>query len=619
MEMHVHGASASRAGFLPNLFESFTPRQQCMNYEPDVIWLHFASDLVIALAYFSIPVALTYFARKRKDLAHHAVFSLFALFIILCGTTHIFSIWALWQPRHRLDGVIKLLTATASAATAIVVWYLMPRALAVPSAADLTRRKDELERLVEERTAELAGASRALARERAVLNGFLGAAPVGMCVWDTDFRYLRINEALASINGIPSREHSGHTLAEMLPTLWPTLEVPLRRALHGETVRNIEISGETPKHPSEARHWLASYYPVHSAEGELFGIGGVVHEVTEARRAVEALRQAEEQMRSVVDHVVDGIITIDEQGTIASFNAAAEKVFGYQAVEVLGRNVKLLMPEPYHSEHDGYLANYLHSWQPRVIGIGREVVGRRSDGSTFPMELAVSEFHLGARRFFTGIVRDITQRKQLEDELQRHLCELSAADRRKDEFLAMLAHELRNPLAGLTNAVQLVIDVEDREQTEWSLGVMNRQIRHLARLIDDLLDVSRITRGKIQLRKEIVDVAPIMKSAVEVVQPLLDVRKHELRVSVTPGELWLEADPTRLEQILSNLLNNAAKYTDNGGRIWFSAEPERRRTSASRSAIRASASRPRSCRRCSSCSPRGTHHWHARRGSWALV
>jgi hypothetical protein len=142
MAIHVHSASAGSQGFVAKLFEIFTPRRQCMNYEPDVIWLHFGSDLVIALAYFSIPVALIYFARKRKDLAHHAVFSLFALFIILCGTTHLFNIWALWQPLYRLDGVVKLLTAMASAATAIFVWRLMPRALALPSAADLTRRSE---------------------------------------------------------------------------------------------------------------------------------------------------------------------------------------------------------------------------------------------------------------------------------------------------------------------------------------------------------------------------------------------------------------------------------------------------------------------------------------------
>src|SRR5205823_13310185 len=140
---------------------------------------------------------------------------------------------------------------------------------------------------------------------------------------------------------------------------------------------------------------------------------------------------------------------------IESFNPAAARLFGYRASEVLGQNVKLLMPEPYQSEHDGYLANYLRTGQAKIIGIGREVVGRRKDGSPFPMDLAVSAFRLGERRFFTGIVRDITERKKLERELRQHASELAEADRRKNEFLAMLAHELRNPLAPIRNAVQV--------------------------------------------------------------------------------------------------------------------------------------------------------------------
>jgi len=153
--------------------------------------------------------------------------------------------------------------------------------------------------------------------------------------------------------------------------------------------------------------------------------------------------------------------------------------------------------------------------------------------------------------------------------------ELREKDRRKDEFLAMLAHELRNPLAAINNAVQLSTMSMLQDQIEWSMDVISRQIKHLARLIDDLLDVSRITRGKIELRKENIDATPVLNSAAETTGRLIEERNHELIVSFRPG-LRLEADPVRLEQIIVNLLTNAAKYTENGGRIWLSANREGR-------------------------------------------
>src|SRR5919108_425608 len=123
--------------------------------------------------------------------------------------------------------------------------------------------------------------------------------------------------------------------------------------------------------------------------------------------------ESEERMRSVIDHVVDGIITISGRGIVATFNPAAERIFGYRSEEIVGRNVKALMPAPYQGEHDTYIANYLRTGQAKIIGIGREVVGKRKDGSSFPMELAVSAFHIGPRRDFTGVVRGITQRERV--------------------------------------------------------------------------------------------------------------------------------------------------------------------------------------------------------------
>src|SRR3984957_3072434 len=138
----------------------------------------------------------------------------------------------------------------------------------------------------------------------------------------------------------------------------------------------------------------------------------------ESQQGGQVPAEAVERLRSVVNHVLDGIITIDHRGTITTFNPAAERIFGYADSEVVGQNVKLLMPEPYHGEHDRYIADYQRTGRAKIIGIGREVTGRRKDGSTFPMDLAVSEFRLGDERYFTGIVRDITERKRAEAELR---------------------------------------------------------------------------------------------------------------------------------------------------------------------------------------------------------
>jgi PAS domain S-box-containing protein len=297
-------------------------------------------------------------------------------------------------------------------------------------------------------------------------------------------------------------------------------------------------------------------------------------DLTEQRRVEESLRQSEARFRSVVDHVLDGIITINERGTIETFNLAAERLFGYAAAEVVGHNVKLLMPEPYHSGHDGYVANYLRTGQAKIIGIGREVVGRRRDGSTFPMDLAVSEFSLDGQRYFTGIVRDITVRKNLEQQLRERAAELAEADRHKNEFLALLGHELRNPLAPIRNALQVMrLGGTDRpEAGAWVQDMLERQVGHLVRLVDDLLDVSRISQGKLNLQKERVELATVVAQAVETCGPLLVARRHTLDVALGREPVRLEADPTRLAQVVANLLTNAAKYTPEGGHITLTTE-----------------------------------------------
>jgi PAS domain S-box-containing protein len=298
--------------------------------------------------------------------------------------------------------------------------------------------------------------------------------------------------------------------------------------------------------------------PIRCKEGKVVGCVLVFRDVTARRTAETEHRRAEERLRSVLNTVVDGIVTVDEEGRIQTFNPAAERLFGFTRAEVIGQNIKALMPEPYRSGHDDYIANHLRTGVAKVIGVGREVVGRRKDGSTFPMALAVSEFVLDGRRYFTGSVHDVTERKQAEAELRE-------ADRRKDEFLATLAHELRNPLAPIRNAIQILMAKGPPDpELRFSREVIDRQVRHMARLLDDLLDVSRITHGKLELRKERIELAAVVRSAVETSQPLIDGGGLELSVTLPEQPVYLDADPVRLAQVLSNLLNNSARYSEPG-------------------------------------------------------
>jgi PAS domain S-box-containing protein len=385
------------------------------------------------------------------------------------------------------------------------------------------------------------------------------------------------NPQAEAVFGWPRDEAMGRLLADLI--------IPHEhRAAHARGLQRFRETGDGPilnkRLELSALHRGGWEFPIELTIspiqlGDRVEFSAFVRDITDRKRTEEELRQAEERMRSVVNHVIDGIITIDERGRVESFNPAAEKLFGYARTDVIGQNVKVLMPEPYHGEHDHYIQSYVTTGVAKIIGIGREVVGRRKDGSTFPMELAVSAFHIGPRRYFTGIVRDITERKRLEQELRQRLADLAEADRQKNEFLAMLAHELRNPLAPMRNALHLMrLPGAEVTMVAQARDMMERQMHHLVRLVDDLLDVSRIIRGNIELRKEPVDLAVAVSRAVETAQPVVEAQGHHLAVSLAEQPVWVEGDLIRLSQVIANLLTNAAKYTDKAGRITVKLERE---------------------------------------------
>jgi PAS domain S-box-containing protein len=389
------------------------------------------------------------------------------------------------------------------------------------------------------------------------------------------------NAAAERIFGYSSAEVVGRNVSVLMPEPY--------HSRHDTYIANYRTTG-VPRIIGIGREVLGrrkdrTTFPMELAVTE-FTVGsrsfftGIVRDITERKRLEEELRHrlqeladAEERMRSAVDHVIDAIITIDERGTISTFNPAAERIFGYSREEAVGQNVKLLMPEPDHTRHDGYIANYVRTGEAKIIGVGREVTGRRRDGSVFPMELAISEFRIGQARYFTGIVRDITERKKLEAELHARLKELGESDRRKDQFISLLSHELRNPLAPVRHGLAILrrpeIDAATRERV---LGMMERQLGQMVRLIDDLLDVSRITSGKIELRLADIELAAAVQQGLEAARPDIEAKKHELVLKISAEPVVVHADAVRVAQIVTNLLNNASKFTEPGGRITLAVE-----------------------------------------------
>jgi PAS domain S-box-containing protein len=442
----------------------------------------------------------------------------------------------------------------------------------------------------------------------AELDAIYDSAPVGLCVLDAELRYVRINDRLADINGQPAAAHIGRTVREMVPALADAAEPAMRRVLQtGEPALGIEIVGETAAQPGVERVWIESWHPIRNAAGVVVGINVVVEEVTERKRAESALLLLGEASRALAESLDVGAI-LATLGRVAVPQLAdwalVEAFHGDltpdhvvvrhrdEAKAALGREATLRYAPDRNPHHplarvlatghtellreipdsllrqiarDAGQAAWLRSLALRSAIIVPLVARGRTVGA---LALATAESGRQYREQDVPLVEELARRAALAIDNARLYSDLRQEARRKDEFLAMLAHELRNPLAPILNAVTVLDRVAAQADIAVRLrGIIARQTRHLGRLVDDLLDVARLSSGKVLLRRQPLDLRDAVRRSVEALGQGGRVRDHALTIAL-PGEpVLIDADPLRMEQVVSNLVENAVKYTPAGRAI----------------------------------------------------
>ncbi|HSK77184.1 MAG TPA: ATP-binding protein [Thermoanaerobaculia bacterium] len=439
-------------------------------------------------------------------------------------------------------------------------------------------------------------------------------------VTDDSRRVIFMNPAAVKITGWSPEESYGRPIEDIFNILYECtgepVKSPVDRVLEKGTVvrlgsRTILVTRQGAEVPIDD-----SGAPIRNERGEITGVVLVFRDITQRRKAERALEKMEEGQRFLAEAARVLASSLDEREVLASVaHLSVPRIADWCGVYLLEEDGSIVRVALVH--HDPSRVEILHEglpidpellhMAPRVIRTGQPELVTEID-EAFLREISVDEqsfercremgltstmsVPLVARGRMLGAVTLSTDRsgrcygpEDLEIALDfarnvalvldnsRLYHEILETDRRKDEFLAMLAHELRNPLSPILNALEILrLRGEDPAARERALTLARRQARHMARLVDDLLDVSRITRGKIELRKERVELGALVAHAVESSRSLLEIRGHELAVSLPDEPVWMEADPARLEQVLANLLNNSAKYTDPGGKVWVHVE-----------------------------------------------
>lgn len=559
-----------RGGFLPHGY--------CFAWTPGLLWTLVTADLLIALAYFSIPLTLLRFVHKRGPDAHHWVPWMFSAFIFACGLTHLTDVWMIWQPYYGLAAAAKALTAVVSVFTAAALWRLVPKALAIPTVHELQSAIASLQAEVKQRKT----AQESLADAEQSLSVTLASIEAGFIATDDQGRVTRMNEVAEKVTGWPQEEARGRVLWEVFDREDRDVAVASRNPV--DVMSDLGVTIDQARHMVCVARGGGGRTPLEvkaavkrADDGSVRGIAMVFRDMTRINSAEAAQRR----LAAIVASSTDAIIGKTLDGRITDWNQAAESMFGYSEAEAIGRPVQMLIPADREMEEMRILAD---------LSAGRTVppfdtVRQAKDGRLLDVSITVSPIRDASGRIVgaSKIARDVSHQRRAElahlrsERLEAENRQIQESSRLKSQFLANMSHELRTPLNAVIGFADLLhsgtVPADSPRHKEF-LGHIGTSGRHLLQLINDVLDLSKVESGKFEFNPVPVDLAGLVREVCDVMRNAADRKRLDLSIDIDPGIGPLVADAGRLKQALYNYLSNAIKFTPEGGRVEVRARPD---------------------------------------------